>query len=238
MTVLTIVARFLELDRSMPGERTAWTVRTAHGVHSVELDQTVIGTRVRVDGRVVGRAPAWSFSDEPFRFPIGASRGIVAVRADAGRGSLRASLLVDGEPVPQDPPERSKRAEGRIPWRRILERAGYALAALLVVSAAIGDPVRDWTSTALVTTVNVAWLAAVRGIDPFALLPGWMTAVSGSRAGMLLAGLELFALVTLTRDERIRRRIPLLGSRSRAWRVVGWAVLVLAAAVPPTLLDA
>lgn len=237
MTVLAIVARFLELDRPMPGERTTWTARTAHGVHSVELEQAVTGTRVRVDGRIVGRAPAWSFSDEPFRFPIGASSGIVTVRADTGRGSLRASLLVDGEPVPQDAPERSKRGQGRIPWRRILVRASYALGALLVVSAAVGDPLRAWASTALVTTVNVAWLAAVRGIDPFGLLPGWMAAVTGSRAGMLLAGLELLALVTITRDARLRRRIPLLGSPSRVWRVVGWAMLVLAAAAPPTLLD-
>src|SRR5688500_16154942 len=69
--ILARGARLLDLDRAVPGERTKWTVRLPHGVHLVELEQFVSGTRVVVDGETVGRSPAWSFPSVPFRFPVG-----------------------------------------------------------------------------------------------------------------------------------------------------------------------
>lgn len=235
--VLARLARLLDLDRPTPGERTTWTVRTAHAVHAVELEQAVTGTRVRLDDVVVGRSPAWTFSDEPFRFAIGGTAAILAIRPETGTGTVRASLLVGGEPVPQDVPAWRRRQVQAIRWRGLLARFGYVLGALLVAAAAVGDPFLDWVSTALATAVHVAWIAAVRGVDPFALLPAWAHAVTASRAGMLVAGIELLGLVAVARDGRLRARVPVLRSPSRVSRVAGWSLLVLAAAILPTLLD-
>ena len=231
------LARLQDIDRPLPGERTTWTVRTAHGVHTVELEQSVTGTRVRADGAVVGRASAWSFSDEPFRFQVGGAAAVLAVGADTGRGTERASLLVLGEPVAQDGRAGRTRRTPPIPWSRLLARTGYLLGGALIVSAAIGDPVLGFTTNVLGTAVNLAWLAGVRGIDPFGILPSWIHAITASRAGTLLTGLELLALVTLAREPRLQRRVPLLDPASRLWRVVGWGVLLLAAAIVPALLD-
>lgn len=237
MTVLAIVARFLELDRSMPGERTAWTVRTAHGVHSVELEQAVTGTRVRVDGRVVGRAQAWSFSDEPFRFTVDGSPAILAISSDTGRGTERASLLVAGEPVAQDAPAWRRSRSRPIARGPILARAGYLTAGTLILAAASGDPLFGTVSAALGTAAEVAWFAVVRAVDWTGLLPAWVHALAASRAGMLLAGIELLLLVAVAQDRRLQERLPALGSTSRVRRAAGWIALVSAAAVPPILLD-
>ena len=238
MTIsLARLGRLLDLDRPLPGERTTWTVRTAHGIHSVELEQSVTGTRVRVDGIVVGRASAWSFSDEPFRFHVGGSAAMLSIGTDTGRGTERASLLVLGEPVAQDGRAGRTRRTSPVPWSRPLARAGYLLSGALILSAAVGDPVFGFLANVLGTAVNVAWLAAVRGIDPFGIVPSWVHALAATRAGTLLAGIEMVLLITLARDHTLRGRVPLLGSASRSARVIGWSVLVLAAAVLPTLLD-
>ncbi|MDQ3097265.1 MAG: hypothetical protein M3Q61_03755, partial [Chloroflexota bacterium] len=107
----------------------------------------------------------------------------------------------------------------------------------LILSAGIGDPLLGFTTTALATAVDMAWLAAVRGVDPIGLLPTWAHALAATRAGILLAGIELVLLVTLARDRRLQQRLPLLGSASRSVRVIVWSVLALAAAVLPALLD-
>lgn len=238
MTVsLARLGRLLDLDRPLPGERTTWTVRTAHGVHIVELEQSVTGIRVRADGVVVGRASAWSFSDQPFRFQVGGSAAMLSIGTDTGRGTQQASLLVLGEPVTQDSPAWRTRRPPPIRWDRLLAWSGYLLGAALILSAAIGDPVFGFVANVLGTAVNVAWLAAVRGIDPFGIVPLWMQALAATRAGTLLAGIELVLLVTLARDHTLRGRLPLLGAASRPVRVIGWSVLALAAAVLPTLLD-
>ena len=231
------LGRLLDLDRAIPGERTTWTIRTEHGVHTVELEQSVTGTRVRADGVVVGRSSAWSFSDEPFRFQVGGSAAILSIGTDTSRGTERASLLVSGEPVAHDAPAWRTRRAAAIRWGLVLARTGYLLGAALILSAGIGDPLLGFTTTALATAVDVAWLAAVRGVDPFGLLPTWAHALAATRAGTLLAGVELVLLVTLARDRRLQRRLPLLGSASRSVRVIVWSVLALAAAVLPTLLD-
>lgn len=237
MTILTRVARLLDLDHPTAGERTTWTVRTAHGVHSVELEQALTGTRVRLDGELIGRSDAWSFPDEPQRFSIEGSGAILVVRADTSSGTVRASLLVGGEPIPQDVPAWRRRPPPPVPWRRIALRTGRVIGAALVAGAALGDPFRGWVSTALGTAVDVVWLAAGSGIDVFGVVPAWVHAVTASRAAMLLAGLELLALLALAGDGRIRRRVPLLRSGSRWGRGAGWILLVLAAALLPTLLD-
>lgn len=234
---LTRLGRLLDLDRPIPGERTIWTIRTEHGVHTVELEQSVTGTRVRADGVVVGRSSAWSFSDEPFRFAVGGSAAILSIGTDTGRGTERASLLVSGEPVAQDTPAWRTRRAAAIRWGPALARTGYLLGAALILSAGIGDPLLGITTTAFATAVDVAWLAGVSGVDPFGLLPAWAHALAATRAGTLLAGIELVLLVTLARDRRLQRRLPLLGSESRPVRVIVWSVLALAAAVLPTLLD-
>ncbi len=236
-TVIARVARLLDLDRPAPGERTQWTVRVAHGIYLVELEQFVSGTRVCLDGKTVGRSPAWSFPAVPFRFTIGASDATLAVRTDTQAGTIRATLMVDGARVAPDPPGWRRHRVRPVPWSRILELAGYGLGALLVAAAATGDPLSGWVTTALATAVDVAWIAGLRGIDPFAVLPGWIGAVTASRAGTLLFGVELIAMVTLARDPAFQGRLPVLGSGSRFWRVVGWGVLALAAALLPTLLD-
>lgn len=234
---LARLGRLLDLDRPLPGERTTWTVRTAHGVHTVELEQSVTGTRVRADGAVVGRASAWSFSDEPFRFQVGGSAAVLAIGTDTSRGTERASLLVLGEPVAQDGPAGRTSRTPPFRWGRLLARTGYLLGATLILSAAIGDPVLGFITSALGTAVNVAWLAAVRGIDPFGILPSWTQAVAATRAGTLLGGIELVLLVTLAQHHELRGRVPLLGSASRPVRVISWSLLTLAAAIAPTLLD-
>lgn len=238
MTIsLARLGKLLDLDRPLPGERTTWTVRTAHGVHAVELEQSVTGTRVRADGVVVARASSWSFSDEPFRFQVGGSEAMLSISTDTSRGTERASLLVRGDPVAQDAPGWRTRRAPQIRWGLLLSRTGYLLGAVLILSAGIGDPLLGFTTTALATAVDVAWLAGVSGVDPFGLLPGWVRTFTASRAGTLLTGIELLALVTIARDPRLRSRVPLLDSTSRLWRVIGWGVLLLAAAIVPTLLD-
>jgi len=231
------LGRLLDLDLAIPGERTTWTVRTEHGVHTVELQQSVTGTRVRADGVVVGRSSAWSFSDEPFRFQVGGSAAILSIGTDTTRGTERASLLVSGEPVAQDAPAWRTRRAAAIRWGPVLAWTGYLLGAALILSAGIGDPLLGFTTTALATAVDMAWLAAVRGVDPIGLLPTWVHALAATRAGILLAGIELVLLVTLARDRRLQQRLPLLGSASRSVRVIVWSVLALAAAVLPALLD-
>jgi len=234
---LARLGRLLDLDRPFPGERTTWTVRTPHGVHTVELEQSVTGIRVRADGVVVGRSSAWSFSDEPFRFQVGGSAAILSIGTDTTRGTERASLLVSGEPVAQDAPAWRTRRAAAIRWGPVLALIGYLLGAGLILSAGIGDPLLGFTTTALATAVDMAWLAAVRGVDPIGLLPTWAHALAATRAGILLAGIELVLLVTLARDRRLQQRLPLLGSASRSVRVIVWSVLALAAAVLPALLD-
>jgi len=231
------LARLLELDRPVPGERTTWTVRTAHGVHTVELELAVTGTQVSVDGRAVGRSSAWSFSDQPFRFTVGGSPAILAISPDTGRGTERASLLVAGEPIAQDAPA-WRRSRGRpTAWGPLLARAGYLTAGALILSAAAGDPLFGIVSAALDTAAEVAWFAVVRAVDGTGLLPAWVHALAASRAGMLLAGIELLLLLALARDRQLQRRLPAIGSSSRVRRAAGWLALVIAAALPPLLLD-
>ena len=234
--MLARVARLLDLDRPTPGERTRWTVRTAHGIYLVELEQFVLGTRVRLDGKTVGHSPAWSFPAVPFRFAVGPSPATLTVRPDTRAGTVRATLIVDGAGIAPDTPAWRRRQVPPIPWARILARAGYALGALLVSAAAVGDPYLAWAVGALNTALDVAWIAAVRGIDPFGVLPAWLAAATSSRAAILLLGLEIVALVSVARDPRLRGRVPLLRSASWAFRVLGWAALGVAAAVLPLLL--
>lgn len=231
------LARLLDLDRPIPGERTAWTVRSAHGIHTVDLELAVTGTQVSVDGQVVGRSSAWSFSDEPFRFTVDGSPAILAISSDTGRGTERASLLVAGEPVAQDAPAWRWSRSRPIARGPLLARAGYLTAGTLILSAAVGDPLFGIVSAALDTAAEVAWFAVVRAVDWTGLLPAWVHALAASRAGMFLAGIELLLLVALARDRRLQDRLPALGSTSRVRRAAGWIVLVIAAAVLPTLLD-
>lgn len=232
--ILARVARLLDLDRPSPGERTRWTVRTAHGVYLVELEQFVSGTRVRLDGETVGRSPAWAFPGAPFRFAVGPSTATLALSPDTAAGTVRATLIVDGARIRPDRPTREMLRP--VPWGRLLARAGYGLGVLLISAAIIGDPFRSWVVELLRTAVNVAWLAAVRGVDPFGLIPGWLAAATSSRAAMLLLGVELVALVRIARDPALRDRVPGLRSSSRWFRVFAWVVLALTAAILPTLL--
>jgi hypothetical protein len=232
--ILARVARLLDLERPSPGERTHWTVRTEHGVHLVELDQFVSGTRVRVDGQTVGRSPAWAFPAAPFRFTVGTASATLALSPDTASGTVRATLIVDGARIRPDRP--APVTARPFAWARFLARAGYGLGALLIVAAVLGDPYGSWVMGWLRTAVNVAWVAAVRGIDPFALIPGWLATIASSRAAMLLAGIELLALVRLARDAAVRDRVPGLRSPSRFVRVLTWAMLGLGAAILPTLL--
>lgn len=232
--ILARVARLLDLDRAVPGERTKWTVRLPHGVHLVELEQFVSGTRVVVDGETVGRSPAWSFRSAPFRFPVGTAAATLALQPDAAAGTVRATLVVDGARIRPDAPV--SETVRPFPWGRVLSRAAYALAAVLIAAAVTGDPFRTWAVDSLRLVVDVAWVAAVRGIDPFAVIPRWTDAVTSSRAALLLLGLELVAVARVARDVRLRARIPLLRSGARRWRVLGWALIALAAGFLPTLL--
>lgn len=232
--ILARVARLLDLDRAIPGERTQWTVRLPHGVYLVELEQFVSGTRVILDGETVGRSPAWSFNPAPFRFAVGPAAATLALQPDTAAGTVRATLVVDGARIRPDAPARDRVRP--FPWSRVLARAAYALAALLVAAAAAGDPFLRWTVDSLRLAVDVAWVAAVRGIDPFAIIPRWIDAVTSSRAALLLLGVELVAVVQVARDARLRARIPLLRSDARRLRVLGWAILGLAMAYLPTLL--
>lgn len=231
------LASLLDLDRPLPGERTAWTVRSAHGVHTVHLELAITGTQVSVDGEVVGRSSAWSFSDQPFRFQVGGAPAILAISPDTGRGTERASLLVAGEPVAQDAPTWRRSRDRPIGWGPILARGSYLTAGALILSAAAGDPLFGMVSAALDTAAEVAWFAVLRAVDWTGLLPAWVHALTASRAGMLLAGIELLLLVALARHRRLRDRLPALSSPSRARRAAGWIALVLAAALPPVLLD-
>ena len=233
--ILSRVARLLDLDRPAPGELTRWTVRTAHGVHLVELEQFISGTRVRLDGRTVAQRPPWSFADVPFRFAVGSAAATLAVRPDTRAGTIRTTLIVDDARIPADVPAWRRRKPKPMPWRRILSRAGYGLALLLIAAAVAGDPFRGWTVAALTTGVDLAWVAAIRGVDPFGLMPPWILAVTSSRASLLLSGIELGLLVALATQPRLRARVPALRATGRVPRIAAWALLVLAGAVLPTL---
>jgi hypothetical protein len=233
--ILARVARLLDLDRPAPGDRTRWTVRTAHGVHLVELEQFISGTRVRLDGKTVAHRPPWSFADVPFRFAIGASPAALAVSPDTRAGTIRATLIVDDARIPADVPAWRRRKPKPIPWRAILSRAGYGLAVALIAAAAAGDPFRGWIVSALTTGVDLAWVAAIRGLDPFGLIPPWIVAVTSTRASLLLSGLELGAVVTLATQPRLRSRVPGLRATGRLSRIAAWALLLLAASALPTL---
>lgn len=233
--ILSRVARLLDLDRPAPGELTRWTVRTAHAVHLVELEQFISGTRVRLDGRTVGHRPPWSFDDVPFRFPVGSSAATLAVSPDTRAGTIRATLSVDDARIPADVPAWRRRKPRPIPWRTILSRAGYGLAVLLIAAAAAGDPFRGWIVAALATGVDLAWFAAIRGVDPFGLIPPWIVVVTSSRASLLLSGIELGALVTLATQPSVRARVPGLRASERLPRIAAWTLLLLAAAAMPML---
>lgn len=234
--ILARVARLLDLDRPTPGARTTWTVRTAHGVYVVELEEFVSGTRVRLDGASLGHSSAWSFPGVPFRFPIGPSIASLAVRPDAETGTVRATLIVDDARIAPDPPAWRRRDVPPMRWSPVLARAGYAFSALFVSAAAIGDPYRESVAGAVNTAFTVAWLAAIRGIDPFGLLPAWLAAATASRAGLLLFGVELLALTALARRPELQARVPGLRARGRATRAAAWMGVMLVAAVLPTLL--
>ena len=233
--ILSRVARLLDLDRPSPGEITRWTVRTAHAVHLVELEQFISGTRVRLDGRTVAHRPPWSFADVPFRFPVGSSAATLAVSPDTRAGTIRATLIVGDARVPADIPAWRRRKPKPIPWRAILSRTGYGLAVLLIAAAAAGDPFRGWTVAALTTGVDLAGFAAIRGVDPFGLIPPWVGAVTSSRASLLLSGIELGAIVTLATRPGLRSRVPGLSATGRLPRIAAWALLLVAAAALPTL---
>jgi hypothetical protein len=237
-TILARLGRLLDLERPTPGERTQWTVRTEHGVYVVVLEQYVSGTRVRLDGKTVGHSPAWSFPAVPFRFAVGPLPATLGLSPDTEAGTVRATLIVDGARIAPDAPRWRLRPVPPTPWSRILASAGYALGALLVSAAVLGEPYQSWIVTALHVTLDVAWIAAVRAFDPLALLPSWLAMVTASRASMLVLGLSIAALVTVAHDPRLRGRVPVLRSPSRWERATGWAALTLAALLVPLLFGA
>lgn len=153
-------------------------MRTEHGVHVVELEQFVAGVRVLVDGAVIARRPPWSFSELPYRFAIGSADAVLTVSADTRAATIRATLFVDGARVLADVPSWRRRNTVPTPWRAILVRAAYALGLLLVAAGAAGDPFQGWIAAAVMTGVELAWFAAIRGVDPFGLVPPWASAVT------------------------------------------------------------
>ena len=233
-TILGRVARLLDLERATPGERTKWTVRLPHGVYLVELEQFVSGTRVTLDGQTVGRSPAWSFPSAPFRFAVGPAAATLALQPDTAAGTVRPTLVIDGARIRPDKP--AGEHVRPFPWSRVLGRAAYVLASILISAAVLGDPYGTWAVDSLRLAVDVAWVAAVRGVDPFAIIPRWTDAVTSSRAALLLLGLELIAIAQLARRPHLRARLPLLRSGQRRLRVLGWLLLALGAMFLPTLL--
>lgn len=208
-------------------------MRTSEGVYLVELEQLVTGTRVRLDGRVVARASAWRFPAEPFQLAIGGERASLGLVPDAAAGTLRTTLIVAGARVPPDAPPQPAPQAG-LPWRTWLGRSALIAATLLVSAAVLGDPYGGWVAGALKTGLDVAWLAALRGVDPAGLLPGWLAAITTSRPAMLLLGLELAGAVWIARDERLRSRLP--HPAGRAVRAAAWSLLAVGAALAPLLL--
>lgn len=235
-TLLARIARSLDLDRPSLGERTTWTVRTSHGVHEVELIQAVTGTRVRVDGKTVGRSPAWSYAQESFAFTLDGAHATLVVHPDTRIGTVRTALLVNGEAIRADVPEWKR---GRVPtigWGRIAAFTGYTVALTLLAGAVLGDPFRLWSVVALHAALDMSWWALVRAIDPLALLPAWLAQVTGSRAAMLLLGLEILGVIALARRPTLRARLPLLRAPSRRTRIAGWALVTLVVGAMPLLL--
>lgn len=208
-------------------------MRTSDGVYLVELEQLVSGTRVRLDGRVVARASAWRFPAAPFQLTIGGERATLGVVPDTTAGTLRTTLIVGGARVaPDRAPQSASRA--RLPWRIWLGRSALIAATLFVSAAVLGDPYGGWVAGALKTGFDVAWLAALRGIDPAGLFPGWLAAITASRPAMLLLGLELAGAVWVARDGRLRSKLP--RPAGRAVRAAAWSALALGAVLAPLLL--
>lgn len=234
--MLERIARSLDLDRPAFGERTTWTVRTEHGVHQVELVQAVIGTRVSVDGEVVGRSAPWSFDQESFAFALDGAPATLVVHPDTRTGTVRTALLVNGAPIRANVPAWKLRRVGPVRWGRPAAFAGYSVAAILLAGAVLGDPFRSWAVVALRAALDAAWFALVRALDPLALLPAWLIQVTGSRWAMLLLGLELLAVVTVARDPALRARLPLVRATSLRARVLGWALVGLVVFAMPLLL--
>lgn len=233
--MLARIARSLDLDRPSLGERTGWTVRTAHGVHQIELVQAVTGTLVRVDGKTIGRSPAWSYAQESFAFTLDDAHATLVVHPDTRVGTVRTALLVNGEAIRPEVPA-WKRRGGPIRWGRMASFAGYAVAFTLLAGAVLGDPFRSWTVVTLRAALDMAWWSVVRVVDPLALLPAWLAQITGSRAAMLLLGLELIGVIAVARRPAMRARMPLLRSTSRRARIAGWALVGLVVGAMPLLL--
>lgn len=234
--MLARIARSLDLDRPSLGERTTWTVRTAHGVHQVELVQAVTGTRVRVDGKTVGRTPAWSYAQESFAFTLDGTHATLVVHPDTRSGTVRTALLVNGEAIRADVPAWKRRRVGPIRWGRIATFTGYSVALTLLAGAILGDPFRSWTVVGLRAALDVTWYPLLRALDPLALLPTWLEEITRSRAAMLLLGLELIAVIAIARRPSIRARLPLLRATSQGARIAGWALVALVVGAMPLLL--
>ncbi|HET8568939.1 MAG TPA: hypothetical protein VFM93_08140 [Candidatus Limnocylindria bacterium] len=211
-------------------ERRAWTVRLPHAIHVVRLERSGFGDRLLLDDREVARTHAFAY-DGTLRFSVGAARAEMRSAGDSARGVLVADLYVEGQRLDPDPP--APRARTREPdWRGVAERGAYAAGALLVIAGLAGDALTELAGRAVRTAGVLLLTVGLRAIDPVALFPAVIEKIAAGQVPMIVAGLEVAAVAAIARDRLgIRRRIPLLRSRSLASRALGWAAVAAVALV-------
>lgn len=210
----------LDLQLLAPGERRSWTVRLEHGVYLVRLDESPIGNRLFLDGREVARTSSWDF-EQPIPVDLGEDRGEVRFNADLRKGTFATELVVGGRAVAPDRPARGKLRQ--IDWKLLLERAGYAIGAALVVGGLVGDPVAGAVSRAIWTAAFLIWSSGVVAIDPLGVVPFAVEHGLAGQPSMIVAGAQVLLLTALARDRfGLRRYVPPLRSTRWPIRALTW----------------